>query len=168
MSKVRQNEIKFAFFGGEPLAVPVLNELEKVGLKPSLVVCNPDRRQGRKMVPTPPPVKVWASDRKIPIWQPETLKDEKELEILASVNWDLFVVVAYNKILPKSVIDIPKYGTLNVHPSMLPLLRGASPIRSTILNDMRENCGVSIMLMDEEMDHGPILRQEKIAIAKED
>jgi len=76
----------------------------------------------------------------------------------------LFIVVAYNKIMPKWLIDLPAHSTINVHPSLLPLLRGASPIRSSILEDMREQCGVTIMQMDEKMDHGPIIAQETTLI----
>ncbi|MFT5849642.1 MAG: methionyl-tRNA formyltransferase [Patiriisocius sp.] len=164
MEKTTENNINFAYFGGEPIGVPVLNELEACGLVPSLVVCNPDRPVGRKQVLTAPASKTWALERNIPVFQPETLKDKKELATLTENSFDLFVVVAYNKIMPKWLIDAPTHGTLNVHPSLLPLLRGASPIRSTILQDLREQCGVSIMQMDEKMDHGPILAQQVMDI----
>lgn len=85
------------------------------------------------------------------------------IEDLAREKWDVFVVASFGKILRKSLLDIPKYGTLNVHPSLLPRLRGASPMRSAILNDDKET-GISIMLMDEEMDHGPLLAQKKVPI----
>jgi methionyl-tRNA formyltransferase len=154
--------IKFAFFGGEPLAVPVLEELKTAGLLPSLVVCNPDRPTGRKQIITPPPAKVWSEIMKVDVFQPTTYKDDSVRNFLSQTEWDVFVVVAYNFILPKWLIDIPKYGVINVHPSLLPKLRGASPIRTAIIENQPENVGVSIMLMDEKMDHGPILKQEKL------
>src|ERR1700722_17661806 len=82
---------------------------------------------------------------------------------LAAEKWDVFVVASFGQILPKELLDIPKHGTINVHPSLLPRLRGPSPMRSAILNDEKET-GVSIMLMDEQMDHGPLLAQKKVTI----
>ncbi len=118
------------------------------------------------MLLTPPPTKIWGEENSIEVFQPEHYKDETSLDKLRSGDFDLFIVVAYGKILPKSVIDIPKYSTLNIHPSLLPRLRGPSPIRSAILNDERET-GVTIIQMDEKMDHGPILAQMKMEIAPE-
>ncbi len=149
---------RFVYFGGEPIGVPVLEELKGADTLPSLIVCNPDRPVGRKQVLTAPPVKVWAEKNNIEVWQPESFADREAITEKLK-DYDLFVVVAYNKILPKWLIDLPEYTTLNVHPSLLPLLRGASPIRSAILNDMRDQVGVSIMQLDEKMDHGPILTQ---------
>lgn len=160
--------IKFAYFGGEPIGVPVLEKLEAAGLIPSLIVCNPDRPAGRKQVLTPPPVKTWAEARGIAVTQPERIpKDLTDLGRLTDEAWDVFVVVAYNHILPEWFLSLPKHGAVNVHPSLLPLLRGASPIRSTILHDMRDTCGVSVMLLDKEMDHGPILAQELLHIEED-
>ncbi len=154
--------IKFAFFGGEPLAVPVLNKLKSAGLTPTLIICNPDRPSGRGQKLTPPPVKVWAESEGIEVFQPETYKDEVAKQKLTAEDWDLFVVVAYNFILPEWLLKIPKHNVINVHPSLLPKLRGASPIRTAILNNAPEDVGVTIMLMDKEMDHGPILEQEQL------
>lgn len=161
------NEIKIAYFGGEPMGVPVLEELKASGIVPELIVANPDRPVGRKQIMTPPPVKSWAEAQGVDVFQPETInKEPTELGRLTTEDWDLFVVVAYNKILPRWLIELPKHQTLNVHPSLLPLLRGASPIRSTILNDMREQCGISIIVLDEKMDHGPIVAQQKMEISE--
>jgi methionyl-tRNA formyltransferase len=156
---------RFVYFGGEPLGVPVLEELEHAGLRPGLIVCNPDRPVGRKQVLTPPPVKTWAEQRSIEVYQPDSYKGEGPRAKLAAQAWDLFVVVAYNSILPQWVLDIPTHGVLNVHPSLLPKLRGASPIRSAILRDERESIGVTVMLMDAQMDHGPILAQQPLPIS---
>lgn len=155
---------RFVYFGGEPLGVPVLEALLAVGLRPELVVCNPDRPTGRSQDMTAPPVKQCALAAQIPVLQPNSLKDKQSLSELTDTKWDLFVVVAYNKILPEWLVDFPTYKTLNVHPSLLPKLRGPSPIRSAIVRDEPSAIGVSIMLMDAEMDHGPILAQEKYTI----
>lgn len=147
------------------VAVWVLDELEKKGITPSLIVTNPDAPQGRKLVLTPPPVKVWAIERGIEVLQPTTLRSDEIVSTLSTHTFDLFIVAAYGKIIPQSILDLPKHGTLNVHPSLLPLLRGASPIRSAILNDMH-GTGVTIMLMDADLDHGPILAQESAGITE--
>jgi methionyl-tRNA formyltransferase len=150
---------KIAFFGGEPLGLPALQALCSAGLTPELVVCNPDRPSGRGMELTPPRIKVWAEAQGIEVFQPTTYKEKELLTRLTETDWDLFVVVAYNFILPKWFLELPKYGVINVHPSLLPKLRGASPIRTAILQNLRDQVGVSIMLMDEKMDHGPLLAQ---------
>lgn len=158
------NTKKIAFFGGEPLAVPTLNVLKKHDILPSLIICNPDRPVGRKQILTPPPAKIWAEENGIKVFQPTSLKNRESLALLLDQTWDLFIVVAYNQIMPKYLLEFPEYGTVNVHPSLLPKLRGASPIRSAILQDMHTT-GVTIMLMDEKLDHGPILAQEIIDLS---
>lgn len=159
--------LNIAYFGGEPLGVPVLTELKQAGIIPTLIICNPDRPVGRKHVLTAPPVKQWALKHGIEVYQPESVKDEEFKQRMSETSWDLFIVVAYNKIMPKWLVNLPEKGTINVHPSLLPLLRGASPIRTSILEDMREQCGVTIMQMDEKMDHGPIIAQHTMKISKE-
>jgi len=159
--------IRIAFFGTPQIAVWVLEELTKAGIKPALVITNPDRPSGRKMAPTPPPVKTWADINLVPVRQPESPTDPKLFEDLKRFQCNLFVVVAYGRILPKEILDIPEHGVLNVHPSLLPELRGASPIRSAVLKDMKDT-GVTIMQMDEEMDHGPIVAQEEVSIPSEE
>jgi methionyl-tRNA formyltransferase len=158
------SDVRFAFFGTPALAVTVLDALDIAGFLPALVVTRPDAEQGRGNVLTPPKVKTWVSTQNIPILQPAKITPEFVAE-LAREEWDLFIVAAYGKILPQALLDIPARGTLNLHPSLLPKLRGPSPIRSAILNDDRET-GVSIMLLDAEMDHGPIVAQEKIKVAE--
>lgn len=153
--------MKFAFFGTPDLAVNALDEMETFGLVPSLIVTTPDAPVGRKQIITPTPTKVWAEARQIPVFQPTTLKNKEDLSILTENEWDFFVVFAYGKIMPEWLLSIPKYGTINAHPSLLPKLRGASPIRSTLLTDLSA-CGVTIMQMDAEMDHGPILFQQPV------
>jgi methionyl-tRNA formyltransferase len=151
---------KIAFFGTPDRAVWALDAMEKAGLTPAVVVTQPDRPQGRNLEMTPPPAKVWATERSVPVLQPEKLSAPEFLEALKAHGCDLFVVIAYGKIIPQAVLDMPKFGTLNIHGSLLPKLRGASPIETAILNDEKET-GVTIMLMDAQMDHGPILAMEK-------
>ena len=161
---VLQN-MKFAFFGTPEIAALVLDELALAELIPSLIVTNPDAPIGRKQVLTPPPAKVWANAHDVPVFQPSTLRDPALLSPLTEFEWDLFVVVAYGKFIPEWLLQVPKHKTINLHPSLLPKLRGASPIRSAILEDMRET-GVTVMLLDAELDHGPILAQLPAQINK--
>lgn len=149
---------RIVFFGTPEIAVAVLQELENAGIVPDLVVTNPDRQQGRGLILAPTPVKQWALERNIEVIQPTSITTFDELDPQLAESSDLFVVVAYGMILPKWFIELPKFGTINLHPSLLPKLRGASPIRTAILQDMRST-GVTIMHMDEKMDHGPILKQ---------
>lgn len=147
---------KFVFFGTPNFAVLVLDQLEACGFLPDKIITSPEKPKGRHLVMTPPPVKVWAEKRNIPVFQPKNLKDFR-----IEGEYDLFILAAYGKIVPKIILDLPKHGILNVHPSLLPLLRGPSPIQSAILSGTKET-GVSIMLLDEEMDHGPVLAREII------
>jgi methionyl-tRNA formyltransferase len=157
----KTNAPKIAFFGTPQFAVTILEELKKVGLVPSLVVTAPDKPKGRGLTLTPPPVKMWALENKIQYIQPLGLKTATEIDLLLNQLWDLFIVAAYGKIIPENILEIPKHKTLNVHPSLLPKYRGPSPIEAAILADDRE-IGVSIMRLDKEMDHGPIVAQEKM------
>ncbi len=152
------NNLKIAFFGTPEFSVSILEELKAGGIVPKLIVTNPDEPKGRKLIITPPPAKDWAIKNEIKFIQPENLKTTpNEL----TDNFDLFIVAAYGKIIPETIINLPKYQTINVHPSILPKYRGASPLQSAILNGDAET-GVSIMLLDKELDHGPILVIEKI------
>jgi methionyl-tRNA formyltransferase len=153
--------INFAFFGTSVFSVTVLDELKSNGLIPSLIVTVEDKPKGRKLILTPPETKIWAEKEKIPCLQLKTLKNEESIsEIVKYQNngFDLFVVASYGKIIPKNVLGIPKYKTLNIHPSLLPKFRGASPIQSAILKE--NETGVTIIRLDEEVDHGPILAQK--------
>ena len=153
--------MKYVFFGTGSIAVGVLEELSAARLVPTCIVTAPDKLVGRGKKLTPPPVKTWADTHTIPTIQPEKL-DSQYLKNLRAVEADVFVVADYGKILPKELLNISEHGTLNVHPSLLPRLRGPSPIRSAILNDDKK-IGVTIMLMDEEVDHGPIVAQRSIS-----
>src|SRR3989338_4097902 len=155
--------MKFVFFGTPQLSADILEHLKRHGLVPSLVVTNPARPQGRKMTLTPPPVKLWALANNIPCLQPESPSDPDFLYKLQTTNYKLFIVVAYGSILPKELLAIPEKGSLNIHYSLLPKYRGASPIESQILADDKD-VGVSILLLDEEMDHGPIVASQQLEI----
>lgn len=158
---------KFAFFGTPDIGIWVLDELEKAGFLPTLVITNPDAPQGRKMILTPSPVSMWAEARGITVLKPSSLKDATIADTLRTSGIELSIVAAYGKLIPEALLNIPKYKTLNVHPSLLPKLRGASPIRSAILEDMNPT-GVSIMALTPGMDEGPILAQETVSIPEED
>jgi len=166
MNKKTSTNLNIAFFGTPELARIVLEELAQAGIRPTLVVTNPDALVGRQAVMTAPPAKVWALENDIPVIQPASLRDATTLLEFTSQPWDLFIVAAYGKLIPQWLLDIPTHGTLNVHPSLLPKLRGASPIRSAIVQNIR-NTGVSIMVLDAELDHGPIVVQMNTEISAE-
>lgn len=155
--------MKFAFLGSSKFSTIVLDELEKAGFIPTLIVTSPDKPKGRKLEMSPSLVSEWAKDREIKTFRPEKL-DHNLARELRLENFDLFIVASYGKIIPKEIIDIPKKGTLNVHPSLLPRLRGASPIQGAILTE--DITGVTIMKVDEKMDHGPIIAQEIVETEK--
>ncbi|PIR82840.1 methionyl-tRNA formyltransferase [Candidatus Kaiserbacteria bacterium CG10_big_fil_rev_8_21_14_0_10_59_10] len=158
--------LPYVFFGTGTIAAGVLGELERAGLLPVLVVTAPDKPLGRGGALTPSPVGAWAAARSIEMSTPERLDADFLASLQAAADKrqvPLFVVVDYGKLLPGKLLDIPRRGTLNMHPSLLPRLRGPSPIRSAILNDER-TVGVSVMLVDEKMDHGPIVAQRIVAV----
>jgi methionyl-tRNA formyltransferase len=154
--------IKIAFFGNSEFSFIVLEEIKKLGIIPELIVTTIDKPQGRKMILTKTPTKVWAEDNSIEYIEATKLKDPNFLEKIS--NYNLFIVASYGKIIPKEVIDLPKYKVLNIHPSLLPKYRGSSPLQTQILNDEKE-VGVSIMLIDEQVDHGAIISQKKVDIS---
>ena len=152
--------MNFAFFGTDEFSVIILEELKNAGLLPARIVTATDKKMGRGMRLTPPPVKLWAQKNNISFLQPEKLDDGFFFE-LSTCNLQLFIVASYGKIIPKKILDIPTHSSLNVHPSLLPLYRGPSPLETQILDGAGET-GVTIMKMDEEMDHGPILAQREL------
>ncbi len=156
----------FAFFGTPHFAVVVLDALEYRGLLPAVVVTAPDRARGRGLEVSPSPVKAWAMERGIDVLTPETLKDEQFAAELANSDWEVFVVAAYNKLIPKNILEIPRRGALNIHPSLLPKFRGPSPALSAILADERST-GVTVMQMAEKMDAGPVVAQAKVELEED-
>ena len=155
------NNLKFVFFGTPDVASETLEILKENGYIPSLIITSPDKPQGRKMILTPPPVKIWAEKNNLPYLQPEKLN--KDLNI----DSELFIVVAYGKIIPKEILKIPPSGSINIHYSLLPKYRGASPVESAILNGDTET-GVTIQKMEFKLDSGPILAQEKVKILSDE
>lgn len=168
MNNINISSSTIAFWGTSHISVIVLDEMLNQGLLPSLIITAPPQPKGRGLELSPSEVKVWADAHNIPTLEPSEIKSEQFLESLGT-NWDLFIIVSYGKIVPRTVLDLPKHGTLNIHPSLLPKLRGASPIQSAILEDAptgeSHEAGVTIMLIDEEVDHGPIVAQEKITVS---
>ena len=158
--------VNIIFWGTSEFALPSLAALTLQGYGIAAVITNPDEPAGRKAALTAPPVKTWLKNQnqQIELLQPERL-DKNFRSQIADLEPQLFVVAAYGKILPKEILDIPKYGALNIHPSLLPRWRGPSPIQYAILNGDLE-AGVTIIKMDEEMDHGPILAQRESGISK--
>ncbi|TSC68762.1 MAG: methionyl-tRNA formyltransferase [Parcubacteria group bacterium Gr01-1014_66] len=152
---------KILFFGTPEFAIPSLDTLVKSGYKIVGVVTRPDEPAGRKQLLAPPPVKIRAQEYNIPVFQPEKLTSDLWKAKIPPA--DIFIVAAYGKIIPPEVLQMPKFGALNIHPSLLPRWRGPSPIQSAILHGDTET-GVTIMQLDAEMDHGPILSQESLAI----
>jgi methionyl-tRNA formyltransferase len=154
--------MKLVFFGSSEFSIYVLDELLLHGIKPVLIVTTPDKPKGRKLTLTPNEVKVWAQQNSIEALDPPSLKNNPDFySRLATSDSDLFLVASYGKIIPREIFELPKRKTLNIHPSLLPKYRGASPIQSQILNDEKE-IGVTIMQIEETMDTGPIVAQKKV------
>lgn len=152
--------------GSPDFAVPSLNALlEHFNLVG--VITQPDRPAGRGRQLNPPSVKLRALEINVPVYQPPTMKSQESHDILRSLEPDLIVVAAYGQILPQSILDIPTFGIVNVHASLLPRWRGAAPVQAAILHGDDET-GISLMLIDAGMDTGPILSQERIEIYPED
>ena len=156
--------IRMAFFGSPPLAIPVLDALKEAGLAPLLVITEPDKKAPRGGTLISSPGKVWAGEHGIAVIQPRSLR-ELPAEF-KNTEWDVFVVASYGHIFPRELIDMPRHKTLNVHPSLLPQLRGPSPIRSAILLNKKDAVGVTVIVLDEKMDHGPILAQARVELAE--
>ena len=155
--------MNFVFFGTDDISVSALNAMSDKGMKASLVVTVPDRKQGRGLKSKPVPVKEWADEKGVEVLQAESLRDEKIIDKLREFEENLFVVAGYGKIIPKAILDIPKNSVINIHPSLLPKYRGPSPVRTPILLDDKE-VGVTIMKMDEGLDTGDILVSQKYEI----
>jgi len=160
--------MSIVFIGTPDFAVPSLRRLAADGFEIGAVVTQPDRPTGRhRNKLTPPPVKEAARELGLAVIQPESLRDAAAVEQLHALRPEVMIVVAYGQILRQNVLDIPTYGVINVHASLLPTHRGASPIAAAILAG-EEETGVSIMLMDAGMDTGPVLAQRSAAISPQD
>lgn len=155
--------MNIVFMGTPDFAVSSLESLIEEGINIKAVVTQPDRPVGRKRIITPPPVKELAIKHRIPVYQPQRVREEEFLKTLTSLEPDLIIVVAYGQILPKSVLELPKIGCINVHASLLPKYRGAAPVQWAIINGESET-GVTTMWMDEGLDTGDMFLQESINI----
>lgn len=159
--------MRIVFMGTPEFAVPCLQKLIDCGHEVTGVFTQPDKPQGRKMILTPPPVKELAIANGIPVYQPVKMRDGTALEMLKEANPELAIVVAYGKILPKEILEFPKYGCINIHASLLPKLRGAGPIQWSVINGF-EKTGVTSMQMDEGLDTGDMLISREIEIGEND
>ena len=159
--------MKILFMGTPDFALPTLKALHASGEDMVGVVTQPDKPRGRGHIMTPPPIKVYAEQAGIPVFQPATLKNGAFDEQLKALDPDLIVVVAYGKMLPLSVLDYPKYGCINVHGSLLPLLRGAAPMQRAII-DGHKVTGITTMYMGEGIDTGDMLLKREIPIEDDD
>ncbi|MFA6601881.1 MAG: methionyl-tRNA formyltransferase [Candidatus Paceibacterota bacterium] len=154
----------FIFFGSSRLSIIVLDELFSLGLIPSAIVTSPDKPQGRKLTLTANPVKIWGNSKNIPVFDPVKL-DNELTEKLLSFKAHYFLVASFGTIIPNTIINLPPKKSLNIHPSLLPKYRGPSPLPTAILDDSKKS-GVTIMVMDSEMDHGPILATKEVVITE--
>lgn len=159
--------MRVVFMGTPEFAVPALRALIDSPYQVAAVYTQPDTRAGRGQQVTTSPVKEVAIAQGIPLAQPETLKEPGIMAQLSSFNPEVIVVAAFGHILPPQILDLPKFGCLNIHPSLLPRHRGPSPVAAALLHG-DEVTGVTIMLMDAGLDTGPILAQRKVSISPED
>lgn len=158
---------KIIFMGTPDFSVPILRQLIQDGYSVIAVVTQPDRPVGRKKILTPPPVKIEAEKQGIPVYQPEKIRQSEELQTILDLKPDLIVTAAFGQILPKELLDAPRFGCINVHASLLPELRGGAPIHYAIIQG-KEKTGVTIMYMAEKLDAGDILTQVEVPILESD
>ena len=157
---------KIAFWGTPALTTTYLDALTEAGMKPVVVITNPDRPKGRGHELAPTPAKEWALANGVPVLQPEK-RDDAFFAELEKMDLDLSVVVAYGAILPERFIDLPKHKTLNVHYSLLPKYRGAAPTEAAILAG-EKTTGVAIQVMAKSLDSGPIIATEELEIGEDE
>lgn len=158
---------KIVFMGTPDFSVPVLKKILSDGYEVIGVVTQPDRPVGRKRVLTPPPVKVEAEKHGIPVYQPERIREKEAMEEIIALQADLIVTAAFGQILPKELLEAPKYGCVNVHASLLPELRGGAPMHYAILQG-KEKTGITIMFMVEKLDAGDMLVHVEVPITETD
>lgn len=159
--------MRIVFMGTPDFAVPCLKSLIDAGHDVCAVFTQPDKPKGRGYTLTPPPVKVLAGEKNIEVFQPRTLRTAEAAETIRNLTPDVIVVVAYGKILPKEVLEIPPYGCINVHASLLPKYRGAAPIQWSVING-EKTTGVTTMYMSEGLDTGDMLLTARTEIGPEE
>ena len=155
--------MKIIFMGTPDFAVVPLEEIYKAGHEIVLIVTQPDKPRGRSGKLAPSPVKSWALEHDIEVFQPKKIRDEESVDYLSKIECDIAVVAAFGQILPKSILDMPRYGCINVHASLLPKYRGAAPIQWAILNGEKKS-GVTIMQMGEGLDDGDMLLTREVML----
>lgn len=166
-------DFRLIFMGSGEFAVPSLKQLldfERLLSSGKIVLAvftQPDRPVGRSKGLRPTPIKELAKKYKVPVLEPVSLKSEVWIKKIQGLKPDLIVVCDYGILVPSEILDIPKFGTINIHPSLLPKYRGSTPIQQAILAGA-EKTGVTIMLLDEKLDHGPILMQRRLKIKQDD
>lgn len=160
--------MKIVFMGTPDFAVPALKALaESAKHEVSLVVTQPDRPRGRSGKPAPSDVKLCAEQYGIPVFQPEKIREEAAVEQLRRENADIFVVAAFGQLLPKTILEMPRFGCINIHGSLLPAYRGAAPVQWAVLDGQKE-AGDTIMQMNEGLDTGDILMQESVPLSADE
>ncbi len=164
--KMNKDNYNFIFWGTPHVASDTLEILKNNGFLPTLIITSPDKPAGRGLHLTPSPTSLWADENEIPCLKPEKIDDEF-ISKLSTFDSQLSVVVAYGKILPEKIINLPKLGTINIHYSLLPKYRGASPLESCLLNGDKET-GISIQQMIFKLDSGPILFKKEVPIEMND
>lgn len=159
--------MKIVFMGTPDFAAGALRALIAAGYDIAAVVTQPDKAKGRSKEPVPSPVKICALEHDIPVLQPKRVKAPEAVEELKAYRADMYIVAAYGQILSREILDIPPYGCLNIHASLLPKYRGAAPIQHVII-DGEERTGITIMKMDAGIDTGDMLYKKELVIAPED
>ena len=155
--------MRYIFFGTSEFARIILQELLQSDMRPILVVTQPPKPKGRKQILFPSPVQILAEQNHLPFLTPPKLDDENFLQTVKNLQPDFALLTAYGKIIPQTLLSLPPKGFLNLHPSLLPKWRGATPIQSTILAGDKKT-GVTLFLMDEQIDHGPMIANSKFKI----
>ncbi|MBE5932006.1 MAG: methionyl-tRNA formyltransferase [Lachnospiraceae bacterium] len=159
--------MKVVYMGTPDFAVYALESIIKAGHDVQAVITQPDKAKGRSKALIPTPVKAKAMEYDIPVYQPEKLREEENVKLLTDINPDIIVVAAYGQILPESILNIPKYGCINIHASLLPKYRGAAPIEWSII-DGEEVTGVTTMYMEKGLDTGDMIEKVQVAIESDD
>lgn len=157
--------MNIVFMGTPDFAVPALEALYKSKHNIAGVFSQPDKPVGRKQVLTPPPVKAFAVQNGLSVYQPNSLKNDYSYELIKKLNPDIIIVAAYGKILPKNILDFPEYGCVNIHASLLPKYRGAAPIQWAVINGDKKT-GITIMKMAEGLDTGDMILVDKTEIGE--
>ena len=159
--------MKVVYMGTPDFAVYALESIIKAGHDVQAVITQPDKAKGRSKALIPTPVKAKAMEYSIPVYQPEKLREEANVALLTDINPDIIVVAAYGQILPESILNIPKYGCINIHASLLPKYRGAAPIEWSII-DGEQVTGVTTMYMEKGLDTGDMIEKVEVAIESDD